>query len=360
MAKLNGLAEPRLSLYGCSMHRSFIPCLRCPITKLQLTLQDGADMIGDVVVNGVLTSGRSSYPVVRSIPRFVAFRDEGYADSFGKQWSRWSRVQFDSENVGKPMMGHTSMMFERIIGPTHFSSLRGKTLLDVGVGAGRFADVAVGRGAKVIGIDLSSAVEVARKNIADAENVLICQADALNLPLADDSIDGAYSIGVLHHTPDPFQGVREIFRTVKPSGWSAVAVYQKGGYYDSVRVRIWRSIFRGLAPFLGKETAPLFYAKVVGKYLYGPSFIPGIGHFIRAAFPMMRLPDLDWRILDTFDSLTPTYQSAHTAEEVRGWFETLQAEHVTQADWGTSTWRGLKGKKVPPIEIDMPMQDLAV
>lgn len=341
------------------MHKSFLPYLRCPITKLPLSLQDDAEIRSDVVVNGTLSSGESRYPVIRSIPRFVNFQDEGYADSFGKQWTRWSRVQFDSENVGKPMMGHTSMMFERIIGPSHFSSLSGKALLDVGTGAGRFADVAVRQGAKVIGIDLSSAVEIARKNISDFENVLICQADALNLPLADNCVDGAYSIGVLHHTPDPFHGVREILRSVKPSGWAAIAVYQKGGYYDSLRVRAWRSIFRFLEPFLGKERAPLFYAKTVAKYLYGPSFIPGIGHFIRAVFPMMRLPDLDWRILDTFDSLTPTYQSAHTAEEVRGWFEQLQAEKIVQADWGTSTWRGIKPiLQAPPM--NMETQDLAV
>jgi hypothetical protein len=31
-------------------------------------------------------------------------------------------------------------------------------------------------------------------------------------------------------------------------------------------------------------------------------------------------PDPEWRVLDTFDNLSPRYQSRHTYEEVEGWF----------------------------------------
>jgi ubiquinone/menaquinone biosynthesis C-methylase UbiE len=280
--------------------------------------------------------------VVRGIPRFVASDEDNYAESFGRQWARWSRVQFDEENENGPMRGHTSMMFERIVGSDNRKSLSQKVVLDVGVGAGRFADVVVRAGGKVIGIDLSSAVEVARKNLPNEENCLICQADALNLPIRSEAVDAAYSIGVLHHTPSPFSGLSEMFRAVKRGGWCALAVYQKGGYYDSLRVKVWRTIFRGLARFTKQDIAPYAYAHFVARYLYRPSFVPVLGHTIRGIFPSVRLPDERWRILDTFDSVTPAYQSAHTGAEVRSWFEQIGANKIYQSDWGSSTWRGVK------------------
>lgn len=64
----------------------------------------------------------------------------------------------------------------------------------------------------IIGIDYSSAVEAARQNFLHDDKVCILQANGLNLPLGSNAIDGTYSIGVLHHTPNPELGVREAFR----------------------------------------------------------------------------------------------------------------------------------------------------
>jgi ubiquinone/menaquinone biosynthesis C-methylase UbiE/uncharacterized protein YbaR (Trm112 family) len=324
------------------MHLSFLPYLVCPKTGSDLVVSSDSVINNDIVIEGRLLGDQHSYPIKGGIPRFVEYKSDRYADSFGRQWSRWSRVQFDDQNENGPMEGHTSAMYQRIIGSESLGNLTGKTVLDVGVGAGRFADVAIRHGARVIGVDLSSAVEVARSNLPNHKNVLICQADALQLPIRSNSLGGAYSIGVLHHTPSPSKGLDEIMRVLEPGAWGAVAVYQKGGYYDSIRVRIWRRIFSVCGTFLPVDTLPLAYSKFVCRYLYSPSKVPVFGLVIRALFPSVRLPDERWRVLDTFDSLTPTYQSAHTAEEVRDWFVAAKAQNVTQSDWGTSTWRGQK------------------
>ena len=44
-----------------------------------------------------------------------------------------------------------------------------------------------------------------------SKNLLAIQGDALQLPFKDDVFDFAYSIGVLHHTPDPGLGIKNIF-----------------------------------------------------------------------------------------------------------------------------------------------------
>ncbi|MCB0320011.1 MAG: class I SAM-dependent methyltransferase, partial [Bdellovibrionales bacterium] len=218
--------------------------------------------------------------------------------------------------------------------------------LDLGVGAGRFADLVVAKGGKVIGVDLSDAVEVARKNLTDDSRSLIIQADGLNLPIRPDSCDGTYSIGVLHHTPDPFCGLREMFLSLKAGGWIACCVYQKNGYYDSLRVKIWRNIFSSLSRIAPADLPVLLYSYLCAYVLYYLTYIPILGHLIRASFPMVRLPDIRWRLLDTYDSVTPAYQSAHTSAEVEEWFKRLRCDNVEKADWGTSSYRGVKDAHV--------------
>jgi len=60
---------------------------------------------------------------------------------------------------------------------------KGKLVLDVGCGMGRFAEVATRWGARVVGIYLSAAAEVAAENLSDREFVAF-QADVFSLPFA--------------------------------------------------------------------------------------------------------------------------------------------------------------------------------
>src|SRR5580704_3954910 len=96
------------------------------------------------------------FPEVRGVLRFVAA--DSYADSFSYQWQRYARTQLD--HSGRSLSEHD------FIKKTGFApeELRGKLVLDVGCGMGRFAEVATRWGARVIGIDLSAAAEVAARN----------------------------------------------------------------------------------------------------------------------------------------------------------------------------------------------------
>ncbi len=58
---------------------------------------------GEHVIEGWLCSSIARYAIRNGIPRFVS--DEGYSHNFGYQWNRWAKVQFENENVGRPMEG---------------------------------------------------------------------------------------------------------------------------------------------------------------------------------------------------------------------------------------------------------------
>ena len=69
-------------------------------------------------------------------------------------------VQFEDQNRGGPMEGHTLRMWERIVGAPH-DNLDGRMIADFGCGPGRFVDIVRKKRGRVIGLDLSVAVEKA-------------------------------------------------------------------------------------------------------------------------------------------------------------------------------------------------------
>ena len=94
-------------------------------------------------------------------------------------------------------------------------------VLDVGCGPGMavaLAAIEVGDG-HVTGIDPSDVmVSQARRRTRRATNVTIERASAEAIPLADDSVDVAWAINVLHHMANRDVGLAEIRRVLAPSG----------------------------------------------------------------------------------------------------------------------------------------------
>jgi len=84
------------------MHKKFIKYFVDPKTNetLELIIEE---RMRDKIISGLLKSLSNEYPIVRGIPRFVDFKKNNYIDSFGFQWGKWPRTQFESENIGKPM-----------------------------------------------------------------------------------------------------------------------------------------------------------------------------------------------------------------------------------------------------------------
>ena len=313
------------------MKYEYLKFLKCPETDEDLELDVFEEHHGEVL-SGRLYSSKAEFTITNGIPRFV--KNEGYSENFGWQWNRWAKVQFESENIGRPMAGHTTKMFKAITELTT-DKLNGKLILDIGCGPGRFVDVSKEMGANVVvALDYSTAIDAAKENFLDTNGIFFVQGDALNLPFKDEVFDFAYSIGVLHHTPSPIKGVEEAARVLKKDGEFAISVYQKGGYYDFVTVQIWRKIFQLLWPIFGPNL-PYLYSQIFGRLShYIRRFSRVLSLPIRLIFPSVTLPDVRWSVLDTFDSVTPSYQSAHTVYEVYTWFQKVGYKKIRVAAWG--------------------------
>jgi SAM-dependent methyltransferase len=281
----------------------------CPACKERLSLK-ASSRTGRQVEEGSLTCGccLATYPVTGGIPRFVP--DGAYAGSFGAQWNWFRTVQLDSLN------GRASASEEMLRATTGWADgeYRGRRVLDAGVGAGRFAEQAAAKGAEVFGVDLTNAIDAAYRNIGALPNVHLAQADIFALPFREDAFDLAYSIGVLHHTPDPEAAFASVAPTVKPGGKFAVYLYARYGFAhhasDLIR-RVTTRLPLNLMWALAAAAIPLYYV----------NRIPVVGTLTKLALPISMEPNWRWRWLDTFDWYTPTYQWKFLYPEVFRWFK---------------------------------------
>lgn len=272
--------------------------------------------------SGYVCSGCGrAYPNERGVARFVS--PDNYAGSFGFQWQRYDRTQLDDATCSV-----SEVDFPRKAGLTP-EELRGKLVLDVGCGMGRFAEVATRWGARVVGIDLSVAAEVAARNLKDREFVAL-QADVFDLPFAPESFDYIYSIGVLHHTPNCEQAVKVLPQYLKPGGKLAVWLYSGYGtwyrfsdIYRKVTTRMSPETLHGLlrvaVPVINAVDTGIRAVPVIGRPMSG---------VVRHLLPVNRNPRRSWRVLDTFDWYSPKYQSKHTYEQVFRWFEDCGLEDL--------------------------------
>ena len=271
---------------------------------------------------GLLCPGcKRAYPNVNGIARFVDAQH--YAASFGFQWHRYHKTQLDHDQVCE------SERHFRMKTGLRPEELSGKLVLDVGCGMGRFAEVATRWGARVVGIDLSAAAEVAAKNLAEREFVAF-QADVFALPFAPESFDVIYSVGVLHHTPDCEAAVKALDKYLKPGGILAVWLYS--GYNKWYRFSdFWRRYASRMKPEtlhgILKIAVPFFYHLESGL-----RHIPMVGNpvagVVHHVFPVNRQKDPEARMLDTFDWYSPKYQSKHTYEQVFRWYEAMGMEDM--------------------------------
>jgi SAM-dependent methyltransferase len=277
--------------------------------------------------------------MVRSVLRFVDAHN--YSDSFGWQWQRYAKTQL---NLAGETIRDEAFRKRTGIRPQELS---GKLILDVGCGMGRFAEVAARWGARVVGIDLSAACEVAARNLAD-RMFLAMQADVFELPFAPESFDIIYSIGVLHHTPDSEKAFKALPQYLKPGGTIAVWLYS--GYNKWYR---FSDIYRKVTHLVSPQTLNGVFRVVVPVLYYldrGLRTMPFLGRplagIVHHVFPVSLQPEPEMRFLDTLDWYSPKYQSKHTYEQVFRWFESCGLEALTVGDFTL----GVRGRK--PLRLE--------
>jgi len=91
-------------------------------------------------------------------------------------------------------------------------------VIDVGSGGGWAAEKLVDKCGKFICIDVSEINLSKLSSIYQQDNFFVIQADAMNMPIADNSVDYIISSEVIEHLPNPEKFINEMFRILKLNG----------------------------------------------------------------------------------------------------------------------------------------------
>ena len=337
-----------LKAYGkIFMHKKFLEYLICPKTLESLNLVDEKLDDSGRIISGKLVSEKSSYPIINYIPRFV---QSSYADNFGYQWNIHNKTQLDTDkkfNISSKRFFETTKWKD---------NLKGEVILEAGCGMGRFTEHALKTGATVFSFDLSTAVDANYKNNSNP-NLLVVQASIYEIPFKDFYFDKVFCFGVLQHTPDVKKSLIKISEKLKKGGDIAIDVYGKHRgmnliYHSKTRpetrTRHW------IRPITKKINQEKLYAyvksyinfmwplcRILNKIPYGNDicWLLCIADYTKL-FNFSDEQLIDWAILDTFDMLSPEYDSPQYIETIINWFEELNFHHIDV----TYGYQGIEGR----------------
>jgi ArsR family transcriptional regulator len=90
---------------------------------------------------------------------------------------------------------------------------------DLGCGTGQTSEAVAPFVGRVVAVDRSSEMlQAAKRRLRDQPNVDIRRGELEALPVADEELDAAIIMLVLHHVPDPIAVLRETSRALRPGG----------------------------------------------------------------------------------------------------------------------------------------------
>jgi len=315
--------------------------LECPSCKSHLILRG----------QGYGCSGcREFYPVLNEIPRFVP--PKNYANSFGFQWNKFEKTQVDSSL-------QTNRSKTRFLQETSWDSelLNNKLVMDAGCGAGRFSEIALGRGCRLIAVDFSSAVDTAQRNLK-SDKKLVVQADLSKLPIQSNSMDYIYCIGVLQHTKDPETIVKELVRCLKLGGELTLTFYEDSSWHVKLYSKyLVRPITKRIPPKLLLKillkTSLIWFP--LSSWLF--KLPQPLSRVFRFLIPIANYVEYEYRsredalneaVLDTFDMLSPAYDRPIKKSTILKWISSSGIEMhqiAHQPRFGTMRFSKVRTKK---------------
>jgi len=216
---------------------TLLPLLQCPETGTPLTRK----------MELLVSEKGAQYPIIDHIPRLLEptkdEREEKEREQMQQFYEQYTFPGYDG--IDSPMMlmekaRHSGFAkwLDQAISPF-------ATVLEVGCGTGQMTNfLSMVSTRTLIGVDMSIASLTLGQTFAcehELANAHFLQGNIFALPLKEQSVDILICSGVLHHTPSPKEGYRELLKRVKPGGIIIIGLYNR---YARIPLGIRKCIFR--------------------------------------------------------------------------------------------------------------------
>jgi len=276
---------------------------------------------------------RNGVPIL--LPAKLASVKLETASRFAEEWTRWSDLR-----------DYYEQEFFDWVAPLTAADFTHQIVFEGGCGKGRHTAIVASNGARsIVSLDLGESAFVAFAHTRQFPNAHVIIGDLLNPPVRA-VFDLAFSVGVLHHLPDPAAGFARLASRVREGGRVAFWVYGHEGnewitrFVDPIRKAITSKL---PASFLRIAAIPpaaalwavikLFYSpRANGK---GPSRLP-YGDYFAALYHY----PFDEIHANVFDQLVTPVAYYLREEEVRPWLASGFRDALLRSHRGYS-WTGL-------------------
>ncbi len=138
---------------------------------------------------------------------------------FGYEWKKYDQRSADYKE--------SKRLFEQYFSIFPWNEINSTSVgADLGCGSGRWAKFVAPRVGILHLIDASAqALAVAKRNVGNLANVCFHHGSIEEIQLKEDSLDFAFSLGVLHHLPDTKKALKDISSRLKPNAPFLLYIY---------------------------------------------------------------------------------------------------------------------------------------
>ncbi len=359
------------------MRTRLVEMLRCPVCGDTLTPEtfqtepDDDSGEPDWIGEGVLrdTDGLHEYPVILGVPRMLPPGErEGlgkrYPEFFAKHRDRLGTALLDECGGGTEQDRVQGQIIDRFgyewtefkaydsdnfiywIEPIETQFFGGKLGLDIGCGAGRHSAEAASYGAEMVSIDLSWSVDSAVERSRTIPNMNVVQADVFAPPFAPETFDFIFSLGVLHHTPDPPRAFDSVVPLAREGGAVLVMIYGSQRKWVIRLLAAARFVTNRLPNPVIKAVSHL--GGVCDEFFIQPYRALralGLERMAKAMFPtrIMNYADFSYRdiVTDWFDRLSYPEVHYYDDEQIRDWYESNAFRDILVTPLLNHAYRGL-------------------
>lgn len=255
--------------------------------------------------------------------------DAAVVDGFGDEWGR-----FDQAALGRE---ERQAIFDAYFAVFPWERLPdGAIGADIGCGSGRWAGLVAGRVGTLHCVDASeAALAVARRSLATMPNVVFHHASVGALPFAPESLDFAYSLGVLHHVPDTAAGIGACAHVLKPGAPFLVYLYYALDNKPAWFRRIWqasdvvRRVVSGLPHPMRYAVSQVLAAAVYWPLARTARTAERLGRRV-GSFPLAEYRDKSFYTMrtDALDRFGTRLEQRFTREEIRDMMESAGFQDV--------------------------------
>lgn len=324
------------------MREKLLELLACPHCGGDILLAYASKYEEKQIIEGVLSCRKCEreYKVIRGVPRFADLEKIEQdkletAENFGWQWTHFTQAD---AKYNEQFLGWLQ--------PVEKEFFKDKLVLEGGCGKGRHTSLAAEWGAKeVVGIDLSAAVESAFQATKHLPNAHIVQADIFKLPFKK-TFDYAFSVGVLHHTPDPQRAFVSLAGKVKKGGAISAWIYGAENnewitsYVNPVREKFTSKMGQPTLYQLSK--LPTLGVFLASKLIYKPLDKTALGKRLFYTDYLTHLGTFGWREQHNivFDHLVAPTAFYISKTEFEDWWKEINAANVEITHHNQNSWCG--------------------